>query len=287
MPELPEVETVVVGLRKLLLGHKIVRLEFDWPKSYPNSKTDTEAFVFGARIIDVRRRAKAILIDLDSDYTLVVHLKMTGQLVYRGDTDFGGGHPNDSLVNSLPDKSTRVEFEFENGHKLFFNDVRKFGWVKLFRTLEVDNIDFMKKLGPDALTISEKDFINRIGKRNKSIKACLLDQTILAGCGNIYADESLWMSHIHPKTAANKVKKSDLALLHANLQSVLNLSIEQGGSSNKNYVNAEGEKGNYLTFANVYGRKDLPCNRCGDDIVRIVVASRGSHLCQTCQKVSK
>lgn len=284
MPELPEVETVVLGLRSLLPGHKVVRVEFDWPKSYPNSQADTEQFLFGANIVDVRRRGKAILIDLSTDYTLVIHLKMTGQLVYRGDTDFGGGHPNDSLVDALPDTSTRVEFEFDNGHKLFFNDQRKFGWVRLLPTLEIHEINFMKSLGPDAMSITPSEFVARFGTRQKAIKACLLDQTLMAGCGNIYADEALWMSRIHPRTSARKLSKAKLQELHKNLQTVMSLSIDQGGSSNKNYVNARGEKGNYLKFANAYGRKDLPCNRCGTDIQRIVVAGRGTHVCPKCQR---
>ncbi|MCA9348791.1 bifunctional DNA-formamidopyrimidine glycosylase/DNA-(apurinic or apyrimidinic site) lyase [Candidatus Saccharibacteria bacterium] len=287
MPELPEVETVVLGLRSLLPGHKFVRVEFDWSKSFPNTQADVEKFLFGSDVIDVRRRGKAILIDLSSDYTLVIHLKMTGQLVYRGESDFGGGHPSDSLVDKLPDKSTRVEFEFENGHKLFFNDQRKFGWVRLLPTLEVGEINFMKNLGPDALTVTDTEFVKRFKSRHKSIKACLLDQTILAGCGNIYADEALWASQIHPKTTASKLTDKQLAELHRCLQQVLKLSISLGGSSSKNYVNAQGERGSYLTFANAYGRDGLPCNRCGQEMTKMVVAGRGTHVCQGCQRVKK
>ena len=289
MPELPEVETVVRGLRELLPGHQIIRVKFDWPKSFPNSQQDTERFLFGAKVVYVRRRGKTILIDLDSNYTLAIHLKMTGQLVYvnknnKDDSVWGAGHPNDSLLGDLPDKTTRVEFELDNRAMLYYNDVRKFGWVRLLPTVTLDDVDFLKKLGPDALTVSQEDFLTLFKKRQKNIKACLLDQTIVAGCGNIYADESLWMSQIHPSTKASSLKPEQLLDLHKNLVEVLELSIAQGGSSNKNYVDAEGNKGSYLEFANVYQRAGEPCNRCGTDIKRIVVAGRGTHYCPVCQK---
>ncbi|MEM6997582.1 MAG: bifunctional DNA-formamidopyrimidine glycosylase/DNA-(apurinic or apyrimidinic site) lyase [Patescibacteria group bacterium] len=292
MPELPEVETVVVGLRRLLPGHKVIRVKFDWPKSFQSSEADTKQFLFGAEVIDVRRRAKTIIIDLTSGYSLVIHLKMTGQLVYvqksnKSEHLFGAGHPNDSLLGDLPDKTTRVEFELDDHAMLFFNDVRKFGWVRLLPTATLDEVNFLKKLGPDALSVDVAEFVKLFKVRKKSIKACLLDQTIVAGCGNIYADEALWMSQIHPSTKANNLSKKKLTELHANLQDVLRLSIQKGGSSNKNYVNAEGRQGSYLDFANVYQRADEACNRCGDTIKRIVVAGRGTHICESCQRKAK
>lgn len=148
MPELPEVETVRVGLSHLLHGKDIVAATHNNPKSFPNAPEDVKAFLIGASAVLVRRRAKVLLIDLSTDYTLVIHLKMTGQLVYRSNDDlerFGAGHPNDSLINKLPDRSTRVIIEFESA-KLFFNDQRKFGWVRLMPTVEVENLDFFKKL---------------------------------------------------------------------------------------------------------------------------------------------
>src|SRR6476620_9279526 len=155
MPELPEVETVRLGLATLLPGHVIQAVTHDWAKSFPNDPTAVTQFVVGAKITGVRRRAKVLLIDLSTDYTLVIHLKMTGQLVYRGKETFGAGHPNESLIGNLPDRSTRVTLELDKGAKLFFNDQRKFGWMRLMPTVEVPNIDFMKKVGPEPL---EADF---------------------------------------------------------------------------------------------------------------------------------
>jgi formamidopyrimidine-DNA glycosylase len=142
MPELPEVETVRSGLNNLIVGKTIKSIQHDHPKSFPNTEQDVKKFAVEARVDEVRRRAKVLLIELDSKYSLVIHLKMTGQMVYRSkDANFGAGHPNDSLIGELPDKSTRVTFEFSDGSKLFFNDQRKFGWVRLIPTAEVPQID--------------------------------------------------------------------------------------------------------------------------------------------------
>ncbi len=127
MPELPEVETVRLGLERLIVGQTVQSVSFDWPKSFPNAKDDVEQFLIGATILSIRRRAKVLLVELSSDYSLVIHLKMTGQMVYRGKQHFGAGHPNESLVGELPDRSTRVQIEFTDNSKLFFNDQRKFG----------------------------------------------------------------------------------------------------------------------------------------------------------------
>ena len=288
MPELPEVETVRRGLHSLLPGRVVVSTAHDWPKSFPNAPGDVEQFLVGAKITQVRRRAKVLLIDLATDYTLVIHLKMTGQMVYVGTERFGAGHPNDSLIGQLPDKSTRVTLGLDNGAALYFNDQRKFGWVRLLPTAEVPNLDFMKKVGPEPL---EADFTpdifrSRLLKRpNSNIKAVLLDQTVLAGVGNIYADESLWGAKIHPKTLVKKLTPGQTTLLHQELQFVLHLAIEKGGSSDKNYVNAEGKKGSYMSFARVFRREGQACPRCGSEIVKTRVAGRGTHTCPTCQKL--
>ncbi|HSX46653.1 MAG TPA: bifunctional DNA-formamidopyrimidine glycosylase/DNA-(apurinic or apyrimidinic site) lyase [Patescibacteria group bacterium] len=291
MPELPEVETVKRGLGQFLPGKQIAAVNFDWPKNFPNAKSDIEQFLIGASIIDVRRRAKVLLIDLDTEHTLVTHLKMTGQMVYRGSGEtFGAGHPNDSLVGQLPDKSTRVTLSFNDGSQLFFNDFRKFGWMKLYPTVEVENIDFFQKVGPEPLAadFTQVQFYERFMKRpNTNIKAALLDQTVIAGVGNIYADESLWGAKIHPSTLVKNLSQAKFNKLYEELRYVLNLAIEKGGSTDRNYVNAEGKKGSYLSFARVFRREGLACPRCGTIIVKTRVAGRGTHLCPHCQKLTK
>jgi formamidopyrimidine-DNA glycosylase len=288
MPELPEVETVRRGLSQLLSG-KVVTAAYaiDSPKSFPNADADVAEFLIGAKVLNVKRRAKVLLIELSSKYSLVIHLKMTGQLVFRGDTAFGAGHPNDSLIGELPDRSTRAVIEFEGGSRLFFNDQRKFGWVKLMPTLEVPNIDFMKKVGPEPLEadFTVEQFRQRFIRRAKTnIKSALLDQTVIAGVGNIYADESLWGAKIDPHRLVASLSETDFTNLYTELRSVMNLAIEKGGSTDKNYVDAEGRRGSYMDFARVFRREGQACPRCGTTIEKIRWAGRGTHVCPNCQK---
>ncbi len=322
MPELPEVETVRRGLAELLPGRVVARVVvFDSPKSFPNAPADVEQFLYGACVTAVRRRAKVLMIDLDTRYSLVVHLKMTGQLVFRqsscysvrvspkksrdprkvaqdfsADTareidDFAGGHPNDSLIGALPDRSTRVQIDFVDGSRLFFNDQRKFGWVKLLPTDEVKNLPFMQKVGPEPLDPQTRaeDFIQRIRRRqNSMIKPAFLDQAVIAGVGNIYADEALWAARIHPQTRVKNISDQQLNTLFNELRQILQLSIDQGGSTDRNYVDAEGRKGNYLAFAHVFRREGQACRRHPDqEIIKLKVGGRGTHICPVCQKSPK
>lgn len=323
MPELPEVETIRLGLSRLIVGKTLKGAHnYNSPKSFPNSEADVAQFLVGSMVTEVRRRAKVLLIELSSGYTLMTHLKMTGQVVYIAFTNasggsgslgakgqlvlprsagkaepsspdvsvtrWGGGHPSDSLVGRLPDTTTREHLEFSDGSRLYFNDLRKFGWMKLIPTVEVEHIDFMKKVGPEPLSdlFTAKEFVERIRRRNgTTVKAAILDQTVLAGVGNIYADESLWAAKIHPATRVKDVTDKQLAALLLAIKTVLALSIEKGGSTDKNYVDAEGKKGSYLKFANVFRLEGKPCPRCGTTIEKIRVAGRGTHICPVCQVV--
>lgn len=207
--------------------------------------------------------------------------------MYRGEQIFGAGHPNDSLIGELPDRSTRVIIEFTDNSFLYFNDQRKFGWMKLYPTPEVPNIDFMQKVGPEPLedTFTAAEFIPRVRRRaGTTIKAAILDQTVLAGVGNIYADESLWGAKIHPATRVRDVTDAQLTTLLGEIKYVMNLAIEKGGSTDKNYVNAEGKKGSYIDFARVFRREGLPCPRHPDvSVEKTKVAGRGTHSCPVCQ----
>jgi len=289
MPELPEVETVRRGLSKLIIGRTVKSVASDTPKSFPNTSIDVDHFLIGAKIKNVRRRAKVLLIDLTTEYTLVIHLKMTGQMVFiksRDNERFGAGHPNDSLVGELPDRSTRVTVAFDDGSHLYFNDQRKFGWMKLIPSIEVPNIDFMQKVGPEPLEtdFTPSEFAGRFKRRARTnIKAALLDQTVIAGVGNIYADESLWGAKIHPQRLVSTITGAEFEVLYNELREVMNLAIEKGGSTDKNYVNAEGKRGSYMDFARVFRREGKPCPRCGTIIVKTKVAGRGTHVCPHCQ----
>lgn len=260
---------------------------YDSPKSFPNAQADSEQFLVGATVTNIKRRAKVLLIELSTEYTLVTHLKMTGQVIMVAtNARWGAGHPSDSFVRELPDNTTREHIDFTDGSRLYFNDLRKFGWMKLYPTLEVPNIDFMKKVGPEPLL---DDFTGDVlyerlqRRRNTTIKAAILDQTVLAGVGNIYADESLWGARIHPATLVKNVPKASILQLAEEIKTVMNIAIEKGGSTDKNYVNAEGKKGSYLEFARVFRREGEPCPRCGTTIEKTRVAGRGTHLCPVCQ----
>lgn len=290
MPELPEVETVRRGLSELIVGKTVAHATvYDSPKSFPSAAHDIEQFLYGATIAAVRRRAKVLLIDLSSGYTLVIHLKMTGQLVYRGDQVFGAGHPNESLIGQLPDRSTRVMVEFSDESRLYFNDQRKFGWVKLVATALVPSLAFMQKVGPEPLedAFTADIFWQRLQRRkNTTIKAAILDQTVLAGVGNIYADEGLWGAKVHPATRVKDIDRETVELLRHELREVMSLAIEKGGSTDKNYVNAEGKRGSYMDFARVFRREGQACLRHPEVMIsKTKVAGRGTHLCPVCQPV--
>lgn len=290
MPELPEVETVRIGLSAFLPGRVIAKVDHNWEKSFPNSQADVAQFLIGAKVVTVNRRAKVLLIELDSKYSLVIHLKMTGQLVFRGKRGehFGAGHPTDSLIGALPDASTRVIFTFTDGSQLFFNDQRKFGWIRLLPTAEVPQIDFFKRVGPEPLStdFTWEQLQERLQRRlNTTIKAALLDQTVVAGIGNIYADESLWGAKLHPQLRVKELRAADIRRLYKALVAVLQLAIEKGGSTDRNYVNAEGKRGSYLHFARVFRREGEACPRCGTTIIKIRVAGRGTHICPVCQQL--
>mgnify|MGYP000424287222 FL=1 len=286
MPELPEVETVRRGLAGLILHRQITKVTGLCDKSLQIAPADISRLVTGATIAGVRRRAKMLMIDLTGGYTLLIHLKMTGQLVYRGDRVWAAGHPNDSMIGELPDKSTRTIFELSGGGKLFFNDQRKFGWIKLYPTGEVMQLASIVKLGPEPLSGDPwREFLSRLRRHQKSrIKTAILDQTVLAGVGNIYADESLWLARINPMTRVEQLSDDDLHRLLDSIVEIMNQSLWAGGSTARNYVKADGSRGDYLDkFARVYHREGRPCVRCGHEIRKIKLAGRGTHYCPDCQ----
>lgn len=288
MPELPEVETVRRGLSKLITGKKILAVERRTDKSLPVAKVDIDRFVVGSTILEVRRRAKMLIVDLSSEYSLLIHLKMTGQIVFRGEENWGAGHPNDSFLGQLPDRSTRVIFTLSDGNTLFFNDQRKFGWIKLYPTMSINDLPEITKLGPEPLIGDPtEEFIRRIRRHPRiAVKAAILDQTTIAGVGNIYADESLWRAQLHPQTKVSQLEDDDLKKLLTCIQDVMNTSITAGGSTARNYVKADGSKGDYLDkFAAVYNRTNSPCFRCGREIIKTKVAGRGTHYCPYCQQL--
>ncbi|MEX0934534.1 MAG: DNA-formamidopyrimidine glycosylase [Candidatus Saccharimonadales bacterium] len=290
MPELPEVETIKRGLEDSLKGQIIKEVNILWPKSMLVDRLDIEKLVLGAEVTDIRRRGKVLIIDLDSKYSLLIHLKMTGQVVLdmnksQASSRFGGGHPTKSLMAKLPDNSTRVVVGLSGGHKLFFNDQRKFGWIKLIKTKDINKQQLLRSMGPEPLSkdYNLEAFSSSLKNTSRVIKAVILDQSVVAGVGNIYADESLHMAKIHPLRKANSLSLGEIEGLYNAIPVIMEMSLNYGGTSFTNYVNANGLKGDYLDNARVFRREGELCDECGSVITKIRVASRGTHLCPDCQ----
>lgn len=299
MPELPEVETIKRGLKTRILNKKIIQVEVREQKSFVGEVDK----VVGRKVLGMERKGKALLIKLDQDLTLMIHLRMTGQLIYRPkgkeygleigeigkvEAGFAGGHPTADFLGSLPSKQTRVSLEFEEG-SLFFNDQRKFGFIKLIKTSEILNESFLRKLGPEPWQMSGQELLFKLKRRAGSpIKGVILDQQVVAGIGNIYADEALFYAGIHPATKAGKLNLNESEKLIEGARKAMEASIEAGGSTMATYVRADGTKGDYLEqFAQVFQRQGQKCLRCGAEIQKIRVVGRGTHICPSCQKEKK
>ncbi|MCL4366655.1 bifunctional DNA-formamidopyrimidine glycosylase/DNA-(apurinic or apyrimidinic site) lyase [Patescibacteria group bacterium] len=283
MPELPEVETIKRGLEKKIVGLSITRVEVLNKKSFPAQTSLVE----GHKIIKVWRRAKMLGIDLDNDLSLLIHLKMSGQLILVYDHQrLIGGHPTLDMAGQMPNKATRVIFYLSKSQTLYFNDQRKFGWVKLLPTAKLNEQKELQALGPEPL---EKSFTWEVLKDRLSkhpqipIKVALMDQASVAGIGNIYASESLFLARIDPKRKINRLSDKDFQQLDKAIKDALNLSIKYGGSTRTHFVDAQGKKGRFLDFAHVYNREGQACHDCPGEVKRITQAGRSTFYCPSCQ----
>jgi len=292
MPEGPEVETIRRGLEASIVGQKIANVEVLWAKSWQAPVSLANQMIAGATVLHVARRAKVLLVELDRDYTLMFHLKMTGQMVLvKSDGErYAGGHPSLSMQKELPDNSTRVVFDFTSGDKLFFNDQRKFGWIKVVPTSEVGLDPLVARLGPEVLSEEFnptylKAQLDRHGRA--PVKAVILDQSTVGGIGNIYADESLHLARIHPRRLAGSLSVGEVRRLRLAMRDIMTLGIEHGGTSFAHYVNSLGGTGDYLEHARVFRREGQMCEVCGTMIEKIRVAGRGTHVCSMCQAAPK
>jgi formamidopyrimidine-DNA glycosylase len=275
MPELPEVETISRQLKKDIVGKKIVKTEINFQKPIGKlSVLEFKKLTEGAKIKDVGRRAKLILIYLSNGQALLTHLKMTGRLLF--------------VENEVsPKKHTHIVFNFKDGGKLFFEDWRKFGYVKIIPEKGLDKFFEHEKYGPEPL---DKKFTVRIlkgllaKKAKKKIKPLLMDQTFIAGVGNIYAVESCFCAGISPKRLAGTITDAEIKKLYSCLIKILKLAISKHGSSVDAYVDAEGKKGGYVPFLKVYGRVGKQCFRCKGTIKEIRLGGRSTAYCPKCQK---
>ncbi|WP_147819643.1 bifunctional DNA-formamidopyrimidine glycosylase/DNA-(apurinic or apyrimidinic site) lyase [Salidesulfovibrio onnuriiensis] len=270
MPELPEVETIARGLHRSLQGRRIESVDVYWEGSVHNEQPEFLARVQGRAVVRTHRRAKLLLMDLEGGIRLAFHLKMTGRVVHEAERE---RQPHD-----------RVRFTLDNGSVLTFADVRKFGYVRAFADREIEEWKFWRTLGPEPLEASAESLAESVRGRAARIKALLLDQSVVAGVGNIYADESLFRARLRPDCKACCIPYDRLVELFNHLKEVLEQAIAENGSSIRDYVNADGDAGAFQNSFNVYGKKGESCPRCGCGLTARKVAGRTSTFCPGCQE---
>jgi formamidopyrimidine-DNA glycosylase len=275
MPELPEVETIVRGLRDQLTHQTFSKVVVNLPKcvhEFPQIFTSSLA---GKRILAVKRRGKNIIIGLSRGHSLRIHLRMTGRLKLVPS--------HDSL-----EKHTHVVFSFKGKPwQLRFLDARQFGRLSIEKNRAGENPDSLADLGPEPLEISAQEFLSRVRSRHRAIKPLLLDQHFLAGVGNIYADETLYRAKIHPRQRVEMLEDKIILRLYHALRQVLREAIQAGGSSVRTYVDANGSAGRFQKYLRVYGKKGEACRNCGASIQREKVGGRSSFYCPRCQPVQR
>jgi formamidopyrimidine-DNA glycosylase len=273
-----------------IVGQEFAQIEVLFDGSF-RASPEALSSLAGARVEHINRHGKVLVLELDSGYALLFHLKMTGQVVLEkiDGERYAGGHPSESMRAGLPDRSTRVIFEFASGDKMFFNDQRKFGWIKLVPVGEVRLDSLVARLGPEVLgdEFTHVYLGSQLKRHAKApVKAVILDQSTVAGVGNIYADEALHLARIHPARLSGSLKSGEVKRLHSAIREIIGLGIEHGGTSFAHYVNSLGGKGDYLEHARVFRREGQPCPVHPDALIqKIRVAGRGTHICPKCQRL--
>lgn len=312
MPELPEVETVVCGLRPILVGKSVSAVIVRAPKSSIVVSRSLrpgrfEQILSGKEILGISRRGKNILISLTGELTLWVHLKMTGHFSWVPSNEPLG--PHDLVIFHITEKqaspfetsnsslrapsltgrrnlsSSTIEVAPHRDHHLRFNDYRRFGRLRLFKNDELWQQKGLVELGPEPLEVNSKQFIELCHRRPRQIKQALLDQSFIAGIGNIYADESLYCVRIHPRRVTTSLSRAKLRELHSHIQRILRRAIRLHGTSVDTYSGVNGQAGSFQKYLLAYGKEGDPCSQCGAKIVREKIGSRSAHYCPRCQRV--
>lgn len=286
MPELPEVETIRRELAKFVLGKKIRRVDILHASAIKSSPKTFKASLENKHIKEVDRIGKLLMFEISGGEFLLIHLKMTGQLIYKHkDFIIKGGHSL-SRPTEISDKYIWVAWHFTDKSNLYFNDMRKFGYVKIVGAKEKERI--VAGYGPEPLTkdFTLKKFFNILDNRNASIKSILLNQALIAGIGNIYADEACFMAKIFPGTPASKLSKAEKTRLFKAINAVLKKAIKYKGTTFNSFVSVRGKRGNFWDFLQVYKRDKKQCLRCAVGIIaNKTIGGRSSRYCPVCQKV--
>lgn len=280
MPELPEVETIRRGLEKYVVGHKIKSIEILHPKPFQGNQSD----ILDTKILSTRRIGKGLILDFENNISLAIHIKMTGQLIFRDSST--AKEPISPKVKSIPNKYTHIIFHLDKNAILYYNDFRRFGWLKVIKTDEISKVPLFSAMGPEPFKdLTFEVFKELVKKSPTKIKPFIMDQSKIGGIGNIYANDALWNAKIDPVRSAKSLTDKELKELFDSIIKVMELSLAQGGASELTFVNILGQEGNYQSHTLVYGKKGKPCPRKDGGIInRIVIGGRGTFFCDKCQK---
>ena len=275
MPELPEVETIKLQLERYIKGSTILDIEIRNPKYEIQNKSE----IINSKIINIRRFAKQLSIGLDNNYSILIHVKMTGQLLFQGKDTITKVSPK--VIGGLGGKHTHVIFHLNNG-ELYFNDVRQFGWIKIVDSGQVTG----DRYAPEPLKdLTLEYFTNLLSKSRRNIKVLLMDQAKIGGIGNIYANDALWLAKIRPQRIANSVQIDECKALYKSIHTVLKAGLKYGGASELAFVTPDGKEGKYQNHTLVYGHQGEICKNCKvNKIEKFFLGGRGTYWCSKCQK---
>lgn len=282
MPELPEVEAIKLQLGKFLRGHKIVSVDVKNRKTFQGD----EKKIIGGKVIGTRRFGKVSVIDIDNKYSILTHVKLTGQYIYRGPNLKNPKTMSPKVTGGIPGPHTLVIFNLDHGGKLYYNDVRRFGWIRVVKTSEVETEPFIKKLGPEPFKdLTLEKFRELLSKTKRPVKIVLMDQEKMGGVGNIYANDALWLAKVNPRRPANNLQPEEQKKLYNAILSVLKEGIKWGGASELAFVTPDGTEGKYQGHMLAYGHEGEPCERCHKAIFeKYFLGGRGTYVCPVCQK---
>ncbi len=279
MPELPEVETVKLGLQKYLKGHKFLDVNILSKGIFEGDPKE----IIGAKVIEIRRFGKGLVIDLDNKKSLAIHIKLTGQIIYR-DPKTSKVPVSPQKVKTLPNNATRIIFKLDRDAVLYFNDLRKFAWVRVVDTDKVMEMSFFKNMGPEPFKdLTYEKFEKIISNSKIVVKPLIMDQTRIGGIGNIYANDALFLAKIDPRRRANSLSLQEIKALYEAVLKVMEKSMRYGGASELNFVNVMGQEGEYQLHSLVYGKKGKECPNRNGEIKKIFLGGRGTFFCPACQ----
>ncbi len=279
---MPEVESVKLQLQKYLVGHTIGDVEVKNTKIFQGSVKD----VVGAKAKNIRRFAKVLSVDLSNHNSLLIHVKLTGQLIYRGPNLGSAPTLSEKVVGGVPGPHTHVIFKLDRGGHLYYNDVRRFGWLKVVKTKDVETLGFVGKLGPEPFgKLTLEYFRNVLANTKRAVKVVLMDQSKMGGVGNIYATDALWLAKIDPKRAASSLDQTERKELYEAIHTVLKEGIKYGGATALAYVRPDGTEGSYQNHTLAYGKEGTLCPRCKKTkFKKYFLSGRGTYVCERCQK---